>query len=200
MGRLLSFAFAFLLSAKSFGMVVSITLAWNQSLSSYNLQEGSIVQVIGYTRPISSPPNQGNSFSEIELGTYDPYSTPNGHEILYQTAVGEDQNPGKKYEYFFFFTTDESFNRIYIRIFQSDGFSDEVELSYWGLSNSGVVPGGTVYANTWNNLSANNQSAFRAPYFEVIPEPPPIRLVLMGLAAIYLFGAIARRKTLFCTR
>ena len=189
MGKFLSFVFLLLTAIQSFGMVVEVTFVWNRDLSNYNLQEGSIIQVVGYTRPDSSPPTSGDSFVEVEPGVYDPESVPVGHEILYETAIGEDIDPGKKYEFFTSFITESLFNRVYIRIFEVAGFSEEVQLSYWGLSPSGIVPGGTVYANTWNNLSANQSGAF-AEYFEVIPEPSAFGLVILGFVTMALFRLI----------
>lgn len=84
---------AFLLATLSCnGMVVSISLFWSQSLSSYNLQEGSIIQVIGYSKDDADKPTVDNSFETIEVGGesgYDPYSTPEGHEILLETSASQ---------------------------------------------------------------------------------------------------------------
>ena len=189
MGKLLSFVFFMLTAIQSFGMVVEVTLIWNRDLDNYNLQEGSIIQVIGYTRPGSSPPNEGNSFDELEPGVYDPESVPEGHEILYETSIGADIAPGRRYEFFDFFITDSIFNRVYIRFFESTGFSEEVQLSYWGLSPSAVVHGGTIYAHVWRNLDADYSGQF-AEYFEVIPEPGSSALVILGFVTMALFRLI----------
>lgn len=160
------------------GMVVSISLFWSQSLSSYNLQEGSVIQVIGYSRSDADKPTVGNSFETIEVGGqfgYDPYSTPEGHDILLETSASQ----AGVYETF---TLVGDYDRIYVRFYQvTDLQAEEVYMSYWGLSPVRNRPGGqtTWYVN-YNNLRANSSATFATEYFEVIPEPVTLHFLLAG--------------------
>lgn len=174
------------------GMVVSISLFWSQSLSSYNLQEGSIIQVIGYDRTEADKPTVGNSFETIEVGgqsAYDPYSTPEGHEILLETSASQ----AGVYETF---TLVGDYDRIYIRFYQVTNLqAEEVYMSYWGLSPVRNLPGGqstTWYVN-YNNLQANSSDSFASGYFEVIPEPGTLQFLLAG-GLLLLGRGLVRKK------
>lgn len=172
-------------------MVVSISLFWSQNLSSYNLQEGSIIQVIGYSRDDADKPTVNNSFETIEVGGqsgYDPYSTPEGHEILLETSASQSG----VYETFELLG---NYDRIYVRFYQAtDLQSEEVYMSYWGLSPVRNRPGGqhtTWYVN-YNNQRADSSAEFVTGYFEVIPEPGTLQFLLAG--SLLLLGRGLRYK------
>lgn len=184
--------FLMLFSTACSGMVVSIDLVWNRDLSNYDLMEGSVIQVVAYNAGAETPrPN--NSFDSHGMGVYDPYSTPDGHEILHSSSIGADIDPGRRYEYVETFVSVMDYDYVYLRIFSATGFSEEVQLSYWGLGPVRTPSGGTVYYGA-NNFNPNRSDYFStATYFEVIPEPSSAALLTCGLAVI----AFSRAKKAF---
>lgn len=160
-------------------MVITFTLYWNNPLSNYNLQENSIVQIIGYDHKEGPKPNENNSF----IGSpADPYSTPANHDILYQ---GNIENG--------YFSESVSvlndYNRVYVRIFSTTDFNEE-ELSYWGLSNARNINHNTSVVN-FNNIDADYLETFAGSYFEVIPEPRVMFLLFLGT----LVMTVRRRRS-----
>lgn len=184
--------FLMLFSTACSGMVVSIDLVWNRDLSNYDLMEGSVIQVVAYNAGAPNP-NPNNAFNEHGMGVYDPYSTPDGHEILHSSSIGADIDPGRRYEYVETFVSVMDYDYVYLRIFSSTGFSEEIQLSYWRLGPVRTPSGGTVYYGV-NNFNPNRSDYFStATYFEVIPEPSSAALLACGLAAI----AFSRAKKAF---
>lgn len=178
MSRILLLILMFLSTSCS-GMVVSINLTWSRDISNYDLMEGSVIQVVAYNAGAVQP-NPNNSFDSHGMGVYDPYSTPDGHDIIHSSSIGADINPGRRYEYIETFISTMDYDYVYLRIFSSTGFSEEIQLSYWGLGTVRTPSGGTVYYNA-NNFNPNRSDYFStALYFEVIPEPSSAALLAIG--------------------
>ena len=122
---------------------VTITLFWSYS-GNYNVQEGSVIQLVMFRTGSGHNPGSGVNNNFDAIGTYDgatvydPYSVPNNHYIVYETAVEAKPNG---YYAFIDITVVENYNRIYLR----------------------------------------NQFGYNEPYFEVIPEPSTIRLIILGV-------------------
>jgi hypothetical protein len=178
------FVFMHLFTIRCLGYVIAINLVWNSNHSP-NIMEGSVVQLIGYSSSEASPPvaTAEDSFDEVGDNSYNPYSTPENHEILYETAFVAQGNNFRVNETYNLL---ESYDRVYLRIFSSTNLDDEVYLSYWGLGAvSSVKPHGktSVYM-AYNEMT--NQNNFTQPYFEVIPEPPVELLFLLGGSFLYL--------------
>ena len=171
------------LSTSCSGMVVSINLTWSRDISNYDLMEGSVIQVVAYNAGAVRP-NPNNSFDSHGMGVYDPYSTPDGHDIIHSSSIGADINPGRRYEYIETFISTMDYDYVYLRIFSATGFSEEVQLSYWGLGPVRTPSGGTVYYNV-NNFNPNRSDYFStASYFEVIPEPSSAVLLAIGAGVL----------------
>ena len=210
-------------------MVVEVNCGWGfnaaggADLSDYNLQVGSIVQVIMYNSGVSGAPGSdtddnfpdyyGNytgdgMAAEPYPGTepanvpgdtamYDPNSTPAGHLLAYtatiQAAPYLDDNGNIWYQMFAQFEVLGTYDSLYIRVFGATDFPPmEVVSSYWGLSE---VQHGEPTLEIWyvpvgdlDEITAN-----RTNYFEVIPEPGSLSLLVLGGAGL-LAGARRRRK------
>lgn len=175
---ILSLLILLYLALSSSAMVVTVSLTWTRDLSVYNLQEGSIMQVVAYNRNNASAPGSGASsnFDITPDASYDPYTTPLNHNIVFQTSIEN----GRVFDSFELLG---NYDRLYIRMFQITDFGqDEVALSRWGLTQVRSVDQSlsSIYFN-WNNRPANNgPDPFRAPYFEVIPEPSTFGFMVLG--------------------
>ncbi len=171
-------------------VIVTIDLSWGLT-PAYNVQNGSIVQVIAYRTgggiPGGGPTADDNFMVTGEYmgeSTYDAYSTIDSrYDIVHETTVNEDT-----YNYFVLeqFELLGNYNRIYIRMFEATDLSnDELTLSYWGLTSivsfNGNKPVTLIYHN-FNQI--NTENYFGTPYFEVIPEPSTTSLMGIFLIAL----------------
>lgn len=181
MRKLLTFFFVFmhLFSIKCLGMLISISLMWNSNHSP-NIQEGSIVQVLAYSSSVASPPvaTPESSFDEIGDDIYDPFSTPENHDIVYESAF---YSQGNTYRVIETFNLIGSYDRIYLRIFSATGFEEDVTLSYWGLGNVSTIRSNRTTSVYMNYNQMNQQDYFGTEYFEVIPEPETSLLIILAL-------------------
>ena len=217
-----------LLAMPAQALVVTVDLGWgynagaNTDLADYNLQEGSIVQVIMYnsTTPGVGPPGSAASdnfdvianytgagiAAEPYPGTepanipgsptaYNPLTAPDNHVIAYTThigpAIGGNANGYDWYNVYAQFEILGTYDRLYIRVFGATDFPPmEIVSSYWGLS---PVSSGTNIVGTWYVPPIDDTVANRTNYFEVIPEPGTMALVLLGGAGL-LAGRRRRAK------
>lgn len=186
-----------------------------QSLvDTYHLQEGSIVQVIMYNSANASAPgpNASDNFSSFgdylgapidaepspelagsqypgDTTIYRPNTAPNNHVIAYQTQIGSSiSDPGGYwYNIYAQFEILGTYDRLYVRVFGATEFPNgEVIASYWGISSVQV---GTNIVGTWYVGPLDNTVANKTNYFEVIPEPGSLALLLAGSA-----GLLAARR------
>ncbi|MDR0993418.1 MAG: PEP-CTERM sorting domain-containing protein [Verrucomicrobiota bacterium] len=219
-------AFFLALSFSASAMLVTIDFGWGYTstgptdLTSFNLQPGSIIQVVAYTSGFGvqppSPTHAGSNFDQYGYHTGDPLvaepydngsehypadperylanSTPEGHDIVYQTQIPstqeENESGGYWYHVFEEFELLDTYDSVYIRVFGATEFLEgESFASYWGISDV-FGPDPSHHHWTWvlDDVGAPNKN-----YFEVIPEPGTLALVGMGGAALCLFRR--RRKT-----
>lgn len=177
----------------SSAMIVSINLTWDYN-QNYNVQEGSIVQIVAYRTGTASNQSGGadNNFDVVgeynDLPVYNVDSTPINHHIVYETQVDQGVN---NYYVSESFELLENYNRIYIRIFSEEITDmDYVAYSYWGLTPIVNRPGGKkpivlLYVN-YNQIT--NQNYFTTQdYFEVIPEVPTGNLIALGILSFLLW-------------
>lgn len=192
---LISTLIFFLLVIPVSALVVTLNLTW-ENIQDYHVQEGSIVQVIAYRSNQGSNPSGGanNNFDVVGdyLGEsiYDAYTTPNNHNIVYQTTVNQLLFSYYVYESFLLLG---DYNRIYVRIFNEINLEEDVVLSYWGITprqNFNHFPV-TIYYNNFNHIT--NENYFGTPYFEVIPEVPTWNLILLG-AITFVIWSMCKRK------
>lgn len=209
LSRAMLFALAFLLAAlfpaASRAMLVSLSLTYatEAALRQNNLQVGSIVQVIAYsTDSASAPGNTAETNFEkyadispddpayapaIDAGVFFPDTVlqPN-HYIVYTGHITQLDNG--QYGIVTDFTMDDSFNALYVRVFEATDFPQgEVTLSYWGIGGqtTGINP--TIGHYSYN---VSDVGADKLNYFEVIPEPASLSLFAVGTLALAAF----RRK------
>jgi len=202
-------------------LVVTVDLGWgyNQnaggnSLLPYNLQEGSVVQIIMYDSTQASPPGTDADDNFDIMGdytgpdlssepyttghvpddttTYDPHSAPADHYIVYTDTVEQapylDDNGNTWWQVFAQFEVLGNFDRLYVRVFGTDDIYEErYWASYWGLSD---VQEGTNLVGTWYVGPLDDITATQSNYFEVIPEPGTMALLLLGGAGL----AAGRRR------
>lgn len=191
-----------LLASPAQALLVTINLGWgyNQnaggnSLDPYNLQVGSIIQVVMFDSSTASPPgtdaddnfdimgnNPSNPDELSDTTVYDPLSAPEGHVIAYSTSVQEaeylDGNGNVWWNVYVEFTIVGPYDALYLRVFETAEFSDGVpDSSYWGLSD---VEYGTNLIGTWPVGIVDNVDAPNQNYFEVIPEPGVMALMALG--------------------
>lgn len=192
-------------------MLLTLDLRWSASdaddLLAYKLQEGSIIQVIGYNS--SDYPDQPSSQDNIQFGqaygTYtgealspEPFdsgaglkaprdvyladNTQTGHEILYTGSVQKKGNDW--YGLYTQITIDQSlYDTVYIRVFGATEFvQGEAIASYWGISDSKTLDPDHHYQT--DTLATRDVEAGTANYFEVIPEPATLGLLGLGGVAL----------------
>jgi hypothetical protein len=210
----------FLLALPAQALVVTVDLGWgyNQdaggnSLAPYNLQEGSIVQVIMYDSatasapgpfasqnfttwgsysgtPIPAEPDPGGGPAPIDTTVYDPESVAApGHLLVYTATIQQapylDGNGNTWWQIYAQFEVLGSYDSLYIRVFGVTDFSNgEVISSYWGLSG---VQTGTNIIGTWYVPIIDDTVANNLNYFEVIPEPGTLSLLILGGAGVIAF-------------
>ena len=209
-------------------LVVTVDLGWGYNaagganLLDYNLQVGSVVQIIMYDSSVPGvgAPASGNAadnFNQFgsysgdpalplhpfasgdDLGTpgpaYDPLSTPNGHYIVYTATI-----QAAPY-------LDDNGNvwyQVYAQ-FEVLGNFDRLYVRVFGTENiyeqgiwasywgiSGVQEG-TNLVGTWFVGPLDEIQASQANYFHVIPEPGTMALLLLGGGAL-VAGRCRRRR------
>ena len=216
-----------LLAVPAQALVVTVDLGWGYNvaggadLSDYNLQVGSIVQVIMYNSGtaaapgsdaddnfpiyygnypgagIAAEPYPGTEPANVPGDTtmYDPNSTPAGHLLAYtatiQAAPYLDDNGNTWYQIYAQFEVLGTYDSLYIRVFGATDFPP-MEVVASYWGLSGVQQG-TNIIDTWYVGPLDNTTANRTNYFEVIPEPGSLSLLALGGAGL-LAGARRRRK------
>lgn len=198
--------FLCLLAVPAQALVVTVDLGWgwdataNTDLSDYNLQEGSIVQIILYDSAMALPPGTeaDDNFDIFSAGTptvYDPITAPDGHVIAYTTQIGSPINPNANgYDWYNIYAQFEilgTYDSLYVRIFGMTNFPDGVAAeSYWGLSE---VQTGTNIVGTWYVGPLDEITPTNLAYFEVIPEPGSLALLALGGTGLW-FGHRRRKN------
>ena len=189
-------------------MLLTLDLRWNASnaadLLAYNLQEGSIIQVIGFQGPGSPSDDPSVQFGDVNGKPYGqmpegesypaaPYdsdhaptdsdvwlaeNTQTGHEILYTGSVqkmGDDW-----YGLYTQITVDQFlYDTVYIRVFGATEFKQgEAIASYWGISESQTLDPDHHFQT--DTFSTRDVKAENPNYFEVIPEHATMGLLGLG--------------------
>lgn len=203
-----------LVAVPAHALLVSINLGWgyNQNaggndLGVYNLQVGSIIQVVMYDRSTASAPGPdandnfdifgnypANPDNLSDTTIYDPESTPAGHVIAYTTEIKQaeylDGNGNVWWNVYVEFTVIGAYDALYLRVFDMTAFPDGTPASsYWGLSD---VRYGTNLIGTWPVGFIDDTYATNRNYFEVIPEPGVMALLALG--SVGLLAGARRRK------
>lgn len=196
-------------------LVVTVDLGWGYpgggSLADYNLQEGSIVQVVMYNSATALPPGTDTDdnfdiYSDMGTNTipaqpstnttptdttiYFPDTTPDGHVIAYTTQIGPAVDGW--WNIYAQFEILGTYDSLYIRVFGATDFPQGVPVStYWGLSG---VQTGTNIIDTWYVPYIDNTTATNLAYFEVIPEPGSLALLVTGGAGLWMANRRRQKK------
>ena len=211
-----------LLAVPAQALVVTVNLGWGYNygaagtdvnLNNYNLQEGSIVQIIMYDSSAAYPANQppgtsananfedfGNytgdpiSAEPCPLGTdyptdhntYLPDTTPEGHIIAYTATIQEAAYADGQ---------GDTWYQIYAQ-FEVLGTYDRLYIRVFGAAEfpergvfasywgNSVVQNGTNIIDTWYVGPLDEVAATNKNYFEVIPEPGSLALMALGGAGL----------------
>lgn len=198
-------------------MLLTLDLRWGNSSttdatlkSGYNLQPGSIIQVIGYKSGEGEVWNSdvGKQFGDENGHAYGittdtetaaaPYSNttpptnvPGEKDVWLadNTQDGHDilytgsiQNLGSWYGLYTQITVDSYlYDTVYIRVFGATEIKQgAVTASYWGVSDPYTLA--PSYAT--DKLQVQNLEANKPNYFEVIPEPATLGLLGLGGVAL----------------
>lgn len=206
--------FLWLFASSAQALVVTIDLGWGYNYdgagtsvdlgAEYNLQVGSIVQVIMYDSATYSSTlfQAGEADDNFDLlgytaggdPVYNPLSTPDGHLIAYTTTIQvapyADGQGDTWYQIYAQFEVIGTYDSLYIRVFGETDFPQSMaEASYWGLSDVQVR---TNTFGMWYVPIVDNTDAPNLIYFEVIPEPGTMGLVVLG--GIGLLAESRRRR------
>lgn len=179
----LFFIIFYLIPVTSFSYVINVTLSWNMN-NDYNVQESSIIQLIAFNHNNSSyPTDYAEDNFEMNDGSYNPLTSPEGHDIVYQSNISYENNR-------LFFETSYillgDYDRVYVRIFESTNFN-EVELSHWGLTSVSRITGAGRASIIERNFDLDNTNYFSIDQpFEVIDEPVTIKLFFIGICILFL--------------
>ena len=188
--------------------------------AAYNLQVGSIVQVVMFNSadagpgdtaasnfqyyntpytgdPMASEPySSGAQHEPTDTTTYKPSTTPEGHVIMAEFAIEQapyaDGQGDTWYRVLEQFQVLGDYDRLYVRIFGATEFPPMVVVaSYWGLSD---VQSYDDTFSVWNVGPGviDNLAATNKNYFEVIPEPGSLALLTLG--AVGLWAGRRRRR------
>lgn len=183
-------------------MLLELQFHWSGSdMTAYNLQEGSIIQVIAYNSQDADPPAVGSQFTLYGQTSDEDYAAPyttgdehkipvpgdvylanttqSGHEIVY---TGSLQNLDGWYGLYTQIQIDnEVYDTVYIRVFGATSIEQgEVTASYWGISGTTKLDPTFQFQNwTLEDVDAPNKD-----YFEVIPEPATLGLLGLGGCAL----------------
>lgn len=173
----------------------------------YNLQEGSIIQVIAYKGEGGVSPDVVDQFGDAyghatdtasaepfdsghDLGPGDVYladNTQEGHTILYTGSVHQYSS---WYGLYTQITVDDyMYDHVYIRIFGATEFPQGTNVaSYWGVSTP-IKVDPDFQTQTYRLTNPTNLLEY-ANWFEVIPEPATLGLLGLGGCAL----AVWRRR------
>ena len=211
-------------------MVVEVNLGWGYDaaggadLSDYNLQVGSIVQVVMYNSGTAGAPGSdaNNNFpdyygnytgagiaAEPYPGTepanvpgdttqYDPNSPPAGHDIVYtgtiQASPYLDDNGNIWYQMFAQFVVQGTYDSIYIRVFGATDFPPMEVVSSY-WGLSEVLHGGPV-ADSWYVALNGELDEITANRTNYFEViPEPASLALFALGGTALLAGRRRRNS-----
>ncbi len=195
---LLLFASAALLAATVWAnTTLFIEVSWNYNNPSgpdpAPIQEGSIVQIIGWNSSVPPSPENASNGGMTQYGTHpsdDPNEDPvpvllpntveDSWQILGTTHV--QQMSGNYYSVSIAIEIPSNVDKIFVRVFDVTDFpaAPEVVDGYWGISSATNVSDTIGTGYTWfDNVAVTNHA-----YFEVIPEPATVALIGSGLLAI----------------
>jgi hypothetical protein len=204
-----------LLSLPAQALLVTVDLGWDAPLANYNLQEGSVVQVIMFDSSTASNPGSsaddnfgdpGGSYAGDDIfaapytsgsthipddpEAYNPLGVPDGHFIAYTAHIPPESSSW--HNIIAQFEVLGTYDRLYIRVFGATDLGQQSYwASYWGLS---TVQTNTGDIYTWFVDPINNVEADQKSYFHVIPEPGSLSLGLLG--AMGLWAGRRRRRGL----
>ena len=212
--QVLFFLAVALFAAVAQAVTLVVEVSWNSPYGSgqgidptedpYHLQDGSIVQIIGYNSQqtgVHGPDDVDNGgmtqYSTVDGDPPVPVLLPNtvaeGWTILAEThAVDTGTTGAGDMEYFtttVVFDLPYNVDTIFVRIFSNTGFPDDGTMvsGYWGTSDTQNVADFIGLGFTWFDDIENPNFA----YFEVIPEPATTGLLACGAGVLALW---ARRR------
>ena len=169
-----------------------IEVSWNYNNPSgaapANIQEGSIVQIIGWNSSVTPAPQDASNGGMAQYGTNPddgdpvllPNTVPDSWQILGTTHVQHMND--NYYSVSIAIEIPSNVDKIFVRVFDVTDFpaAPEVVEGYWGISGATNVSDTIGTGYTWfDDVAVTNHA-----YFEVIPEPATVALIGSGLLAI----------------
>jgi hypothetical protein len=227
-GRVLllaAFAVLCVFASAAHALVVTVDLGWGYNyggagtsvdlVSEYNLQVGSVVQILMFdsSEYPGSYPGQDASQNFVEVGNYTgdglssaPYTSghvpgdttayhpltyPDGHFIAASATVQQapylDDQGDVWYQVLLQFEVLGNYDSLYVRVFgQTDLHQQGYWASYWGVSD---LQTSTNAVGTWFVGPLDEIRAANSNYFYVIPEQGTL-----GLMAVGAIGLVLRRR------
>lgn len=198
-------------TASARAYLVAVEVLWTQAqLSSANLSEGSIIQLVAfnhsestwnYATAVNTPGENFDHYSGDGVAPYDddvyiPDTTPDAHHIVGSGTIQDlsaDYGSGV-YGMTTIIDVPDAYDSLYVRVFSATGFDPGVvsEDVHWGISPVNGITNKWGTGLTWfDNVEAPNVANF-----ELIPEPSSLAFLLSGGCGMGVFSLFRRRRKL----
>lgn len=186
-------------SAHAYLLAVEVLWGSDYAQSPYNLQEGSIIQLVAYDSTGTGVTSwdhdaPGENFTPYG-NAYIPDTTPDGHHIVGSGSLQALPEYGAGvYGMTTIIDVPDAYDTVYVRVFSATGFEQGVVSSnvFWGISGTNHIDTTFGTALTWfDDVKAPNVANF-----ELIPEPSSLAFLLSGGCGMGVFSLFRRRRKL----
>lgn len=187
-------------SAHAYLLAVEVLWGSDYAQSPYNLNLGSIIQLVAYDSTGTGTTSWDHNapeenFTPYGADAYIPDTTPDGHHIVGSGSLQAltEYGPGV-YGMTAIINVPDAYDTVYVRVFSATDFDSGVLYRdiNWGISDPNHIDPVFGTALTWfDDVQAPNVANF-----EVIPEPSSLSFLLSGGCGMGVFSLFRRRRKL----